>query len=189
MQIEITDEQWHHINKFIPQRQRSKDGKGRPKIDNRLILNGVLWIMWTGSPWAALPAYYGSRATCHRRFQEWTREGIITKIFKYLVRELESRGEIILNETFIDGSFASAKKGAFLSGKPNEARVRNGCLWLTEKESQSELELRVLLRMKLNLHLMLSRRSKRRKSPSGSSVIRRTQARNSVPSLTNKALS
>jgi transposase len=54
MQIEITDEQWQHINKFIPRRKRSKDGKGRPQVDNRLILNGVLWIMWTGSPWAAL---------------------------------------------------------------------------------------------------------------------------------------
>ena len=154
MEIEITDEQWKHINKFIPRHKRNKDGKGRPNVDNRLVLNGILWIMWTGSPWAALPAYYGSRATCHRRLQQWSRDGTIRKIFKYLVRELEKRGDIVLSETFIDGSFASAKKGALKSGKPSVARVRSGCLWLTERESQSESQLRALLRMKLNWHLM-----------------------------------
>ncbi|MEN0060219.1 MAG: transposase [Bdellovibrio sp.] len=65
MQIELTDEQWKHINKYIPERKRSKGGKGRPSSNNRLIMNGILWIMWTGAPWAALLPCYGSRATCH----------------------------------------------------------------------------------------------------------------------------
>ena len=187
MQIELTDEQWQVINQFIPRHRRTAGRKGRPNVDNRLVLNGILWIMWTGSPWAALPAAYGSRATCHRRHQQWSRDGTLKKIFKYVVQTLELEGKITLSETFIDGSFASAKKGVLRSERPSEERVRSGCLWLTGKEIQSESQLRALLRMKLNWQLMQLRMYRRREGPKESSATKPTRVKNFEVNLQMKA--
>jgi transposase len=50
-------------------------------VDDRAVLNGILWVLRTGAQWAELPSKYPSRATCHRRFQHWCRHGTFDKIF------------------------------------------------------------------------------------------------------------
>src|SRR5688500_9256842 len=65
---DLTDEQWVLIEPFLPKLTRRKDGRGRPWRENRAVLNGVLWILRTGGPWADLPDRYPSYQTCHRRF-------------------------------------------------------------------------------------------------------------------------
>ena len=53
----------------------------------------------------------GSFQTCHRRFQQWVRFGVMTRIMTALAHELSIRGAIDVSEAFIDASFAPAKKG------------------------------------------------------------------------------
>jgi transposase len=61
-------------------------------------------------PWKDLPDRYPSYQTCHRRFQRWVREGTLRRVLKALAADLHARGGLDLSGTFIDGSFASAKK-------------------------------------------------------------------------------
>ncbi len=75
-------------------------------------MDGILWVLRTGAPWQDLPERYPSRATCHRRFQAWARDGTLEGVLKALAEDLRDRGGLELDEAFIDGSFASAKKGA-----------------------------------------------------------------------------
>ena len=49
--MDLTDEQWVIIKPLIPQPPKRPDGRGRPRRDNREILNGILWIMRTGAQW------------------------------------------------------------------------------------------------------------------------------------------
>ena len=53
-----------------------KDVRGRPWRDNREVLDGILWVLRTGAPWRDLPKKYPSYQTCHRRFQQWSSDGI-----------------------------------------------------------------------------------------------------------------
>jgi hypothetical protein len=69
-----------------------------------------------------LPDRYPSFQTCHRRFQQWVRSGVMTKIMTALARELSAQGAIDVREAFIDASFAPAKKGGARSEKRNAAR-------------------------------------------------------------------
>jgi transposase len=85
-------------------------------------MNGILWILRTGAPWQDLPGRYPSRPTCHRRFQAWSTDGTLEKILQSLARDLQERGGLDLSETYIDGSFAAAKKGAALSEKPRKEK-------------------------------------------------------------------
>ena len=52
---DVTDEQWVLIGPFLPKLARRTDGRGRPWRENRAVLNGILWILRTGAPWADLP--------------------------------------------------------------------------------------------------------------------------------------
>src|SRR5215813_5466699 len=72
--MDLTDEQWTVLEPAFRPRRRA-DGRGRPWIAPRAVLNGVLWILRTGAPWHDLPPRYPSYQTCHRRFQLWQRSG------------------------------------------------------------------------------------------------------------------
>ncbi len=75
------------------------------------VLNGILWILRVRAPWADLPERYPSYQTCHRRFQQWVRRGVLKDILSVLAEALHDEGYLDLREAFIDGSFAPAKKG------------------------------------------------------------------------------
>lgn len=122
--MDLTDDQWSLLHPLLPTPVPRPDGKGRPRQDDRGILNGILWILRTGAPWQDLPGRYPSRATCHRRFQAWCNDGVLERILQALARDLMDRGGLDLSETFIDGSFAAAKKRG-LSRWENQAWQRD----------------------------------------------------------------
>jgi len=109
--MDLKDEQWEIVQPLLPKATRGVDGRGRPRVKDRDILNGVLWIMRTGASWRDLPDRYPPFQTCHRRFQEWVRAGVFEQILRALVRDVKERGKLDLTECFIDGSFVIAKKG------------------------------------------------------------------------------
>src|ERR1700720_4491747 len=119
---DLTDAQWAILDSLIPEPERGKDRRGRPWKSRRSVLNGVLWVLRTGAPWADLPDRYPSFQTCHRRFQQWVRSGVMTRIMTALAHELSARGAIDVREAFIDARFAPAKKGGARSRKRNAAR-------------------------------------------------------------------
>ena len=121
----VTSAQWKLVAPLLT--DKSTSGKrGRPLVHSpRRILSAVFWILKTGAPWYALPKTYPPYQTCHRRFQAWVQTGILRNAFRMLVRDLEDRGGITLEECFIDGTFAPAKKGDSVLVKRNGERVRN----------------------------------------------------------------
>ena len=112
---DLTDAQWSYVSAFIEwdqqQRQRA-DGRGGRWAEGRQVLNGVLWILRTGAPWQDLPRRYGSYQTCHRRFQQWQRSGVLEGLLWALCQDLLARGQLGLQEAFVDASFSGAKRGA-----------------------------------------------------------------------------
>jgi transposase len=59
---ELTDMQWQRIEALLP----GKPGDpGRTAADNRLFVNGVLWVLRSGARWHDLPERYGKWKTVH----------------------------------------------------------------------------------------------------------------------------
>ncbi len=146
--MDLTDEQWQVIRPFIPVPAKRLDGRGRPRADDRQVLNGVLWIMRTGAAWQDLPSRYPSPATCHRRFQSWCQAGLFEKILNALAQDLEERGKLDLSECFIDATFVPAKKGASVWVRPSGAKVVKSWQLQTALAFLSPFTYRVLHRMK-----------------------------------------
>ena len=88
---DLTDEQWSVVGPLIPEPKRREDGRGRPWKGSREVLNGVLYVLRTGTAWAGLPNYYPPYQTCHRRFQQWVRSGVMGNVLGVLHPQEESR--------------------------------------------------------------------------------------------------
>lgn len=69
----LTDERWAKIELLLPKTAPGPKG-GRPRCDNRKVLEGILWILRTGARWQDLPDEYPSPSTCWRRLSEWEEE-------------------------------------------------------------------------------------------------------------------
>jgi len=86
---------------------------GRPPRDRRQVLDGILWILNTGSPWRDLPEGFGPWATAWDLFDTWNGDGTLVSVLQRL------QGEVAINEELwcIDGTTVRAHKCASGGGK------------------------------------------------------------------------
>ena len=54
---------------------------GRTAVDNRVFVNGVLWVLRSGARWHDLPERYGKYKSVHKRFVRWARSGVWERVF------------------------------------------------------------------------------------------------------------
>lgn len=120
----LSDEKWEWIAPLLPS-VAPKPWGGRPRIADRACLEGILWILWTGAPWRALPAKYPSASTCWRRLSDWEEDGTWERIWESFIAELDECGALDWRECFIDATFIPAKKGAQKSGKRRAGRAQS----------------------------------------------------------------
>jgi len=113
---ELTDERFAKLAPHLPP---ERPATGRPNLDHRTVVNGILWRLKTGAPWRDLPERYGNWQTVYSRFRRWQRAGIWDRILAALRAEGDARGELDWDLHFVDGTTvrahphaAGAKKGA-----------------------------------------------------------------------------
>ena len=75
----IPDKLWEEIECLLPPLPLRERG-GRPRTDDRLILDAILYVLWSGCPWRALPREFGPWQTVYDRFAEWKRGGVFEQI-------------------------------------------------------------------------------------------------------------
>ncbi len=78
----LTDDHWKQLGPLLPPQ---KPQTGRPAVDHRLIVEGMLWVARTGSSWRELPERFGPWSTVSSRYQRWLKEGIWTRILQVLL--------------------------------------------------------------------------------------------------------
>ena len=133
----LSEDQWEKIAPLLPEPKRSSKG-GPNFISNRRCFEGILWILWTGAQWRALPKEYPSATTCWRRLNGWLEDGTWERAFAAFVHALDQADQIKWDEAFIDATFAPAKKGALASEKPKKAREQRWWWWRTVRVFQWE---------------------------------------------------
>ena len=82
-----------------------------------MMLNGILWILGTGTAWRDIPEKYGAWQTLYKRFSKWRREGLFERIFSELTADADMEN-ISIDGTYIKAHKASAgaKRGGSNSG-------------------------------------------------------------------------
>jgi transposase len=104
---ELTDGEWSIIEPLLPNKPR-----GVPRVDDRRVLNGILWRFRTGSPWAEIPERYGASTTCYNRFVRWRKAGVWDRLLAAVSTAFE--GEIVMIDSTcvrVHQHGATGKKG------------------------------------------------------------------------------
>jgi transposase len=153
---ELTDEQWAVLAPLIPEPPRREDKRGRPWRDTREVMNAVFWILRSGARWQDLPDRFPPYQPCHRRFQQWARDGTLRRVLEALAEDLRERGEVDLSECVSDGTFVSANKGGGPSVRLSGARARSSWWRQTMLVFHSPSTRRLLARRKSPLSAKLS---------------------------------
>lgn len=84
---ELRAQQWRKIAPLLP----GKPGDpGRSGTDNRLFVNGVLWVLRSGAHWHDLPEQYGNWKTQHKRFTRWAKAGVWERVFQHLIEDSDN---------------------------------------------------------------------------------------------------
>lgn len=117
----VTDKLWSRVQPHLPVHVPSPKG-GRPWVDDRECLEGILWLLRTGSGWGDIPLDLPSPSTCWRRLQEWAGEDCLDAIQAAVLEELDELGRIDWDQLVADATFVRGKKGATRSAKPSAAR-------------------------------------------------------------------
>ncbi len=116
----LNDDQWQSICGLIIGRPDQKGSTGR---DNRMFVEGVLWIVRTGSPWRDLPEAFGEWNSVFRRFSRWSRKGVWRRMFEAMSDDPDFE-YLIVDSTIVRAHqhAAGAKKGG-LKIMPSDARA------------------------------------------------------------------
>ena len=115
----VDEELWAMIEPLLPAQPRRFRYPGRRRLDDRLVLQGILFVLHTGIGWEHLPQElgFGSGMTAWRRLHEWHQAGVWNRLHRLLLERLHAAGEIDWSRAVIDASYAQAKKGAPDSGR------------------------------------------------------------------------
>jgi len=87
---ELSDEAWDVVsNLFI-----ENHGRGRPRLSDRLMLDGVLWVLCSGAAWRDMPERFGPWSTVYQQFRGWRNQGTFDQMLKRLQLRLNEKGMI-----------------------------------------------------------------------------------------------
>ena len=115
----LPDELWQEIEPLLPPHPPRTSKGGRPPVDDRKVLAGIVFVNRTGIPWQMLPSeVFGvSGSFCWRRFDEWQRAGVWPQLVLRLQGRLAAQGKLDWQRALLDSTIVDAKKGAPRSAK------------------------------------------------------------------------
>lgn len=94
---ELNEVQWGRIAALLPGKASDP---GRTAADNRLFVNGVLWVLRSGAHWQDLPERYGKWKSAHKRFSRWAKAGVWEKVFAELIKDRDN-SYLMLDTTLV----------------------------------------------------------------------------------------
>ena len=109
----LTEAQTARLEPFFPQPH------GKPRVDDRRVLSGIIFIIRNGLRWRDAPAEYGPHKTLYNRFVRWSRKGIFERIFE----ELANPSGLDADTLMIDATHLKAHRTAssLKKGAPSRA--------------------------------------------------------------------
>jgi transposase len=132
----VTEELWEVVEPLLPEEPPKPKG-GRPRIDDRAVLAGILFVLKSGIPWEMLLQEMGcgSGMTCWRRLKEWHEAGVWDRLHERMLDRLGQADEIEWERASLDSASVAAPGGAKRPARTRwikANRARSAMLWSTD---------------------------------------------------------
>lgn len=120
----VTDDLWAAIEPLLPKRRKRPRG-GRPPLDDRAALTGILFVLKTGIPWEYLPQEMGcgSGMTCWRRLRDWQKAGVWDRLHRVFLDKLRAADRIDFSRAVVDSGSIRAVGGGKKRGQTPRTAV------------------------------------------------------------------
>jgi transposase len=134
----VDDELWALLAPLLPEHKAKPGKRGRPPVDDRAALTGILFVLKSGIPWEMLPVEMGcgSGMTCWRRLRDWQQAGVWKRLHEILLARLQQAEAIDWSRASVDSVFVRAK-GAKKGGRLARRSARR--LWIGAKREPSAI--------------------------------------------------
>jgi transposase len=113
----LTDEQMARLQPYFPK------SHGKPRVDDRRVLSGIVFVNRNGLRWRDAPAAYGPHKTLYNRWKRWSDAGVFVRMMEGLSAAQPERRTVMIDATYLKAhrtaSSLSVKKGA--SGGSSDA--------------------------------------------------------------------
>lgn len=113
----LTDLQMERLRPFFPR------FRGKPRVDDRRVLSGIIYVKKNGLQWKDAPSIHGPHKTLYNRFVRWARMGVFAQIFAELAQPGSDGDTIMIDSTHLKAhrTAASLSKGG-RDRAPSDAR-------------------------------------------------------------------
>jgi transposase len=137
----VSDELWAVIEPLLPPEPLKPKG-GRPRLSDRAVLSGIIFVLKSGIPWEMLPQEMGcgSGMTCWRRLRDWQQAGVWERLHQELLTRLQGADKLDWSRASLDSASIAAKRGANSPARIRRIaanRGRSAMLWSTPEASRS----------------------------------------------------
>jgi transposase len=121
---EVPDGLWERIEPLLPKTERRFRYPGRKPLDDRALLQGILFVLHTGIGWEHLPQElgFGCGMTAWRRLRKWQQAGVWERLHELLLAELHAADQLEWERAIADGSHIQAKRGLQDGSQPRRSR-------------------------------------------------------------------
>ena len=106
----LTEAQMRRLEPYFPL------SHGRPRVDDRRVLSGIVYVIRNGLMWRNAPPGYGPHKTLYNRFVRWSRMGVFNRIFAGLAAEGGAPDQLMVDATHLKAHRTAAsllKKGLY----------------------------------------------------------------------------
>ena len=107
---EVPDDLWEKIERVLLAADPPRT-TGRKRVDQRQMINGIIFRMRSGCQWNRLPKELGSDSTIHRTLQRWVSLGVFVQIWAILMEECDELGAVQWEWQAADGAMGKARFG------------------------------------------------------------------------------
>jgi len=134
----LSDKAWERIEPLLPH------GKpGKPRVDDRRVISGILHVLKAGCRWRDVPAVYGPPTTVYNRFYRWTRRGLWLKMFEQITAAGDAPAELMLDSTYVKAHRSAAGGKGGMPSRRSDRRGAGGpqksIVWPMVAEDRSPL--------------------------------------------------
>lgn len=114
----LTDEQFGRLEPLLP-----RDTRGKPRVDDRRVISGIVHVLKSGGRWIDAPPQYGPRKTLYNRYVRWAAKGVWVGLFHALAGAGGPPAEILIDSSAVKAhrSASGAKGGSAI--RPSVARA------------------------------------------------------------------
>jgi transposase len=120
-QFWLNDRQFARIVPHLP-----TDTRGKPRVDDRRVISGIVHVLKSGCRWVDAPAVYGPRKTLYNRFVRWAAKGVWMNIFRALAAAGGPPADVLIDSSAVKAHRCAAGGQGGNSARRSAAHAADG---------------------------------------------------------------